>query len=242
MTSPPMMPVIISVTAALLATGCVDTGQSLVAYPAHGRGTGSSAVTVGGWQVELDAAQLSFGPVYFCATRAASTELCPAAVNESITVHTVDLLDGGSQPLGEVVGVTGYVGSATYDYGITWLPTESQPMAKEGSASGHSLVLEGSATAGDRRVNFVARVNMVPGRRGGQVVEGHPLDEVISEDVERLAVEIDGDRWVQAMDFDELEATGDDPVVVVPGMRSYEALVIAATVNHKPTFTWEFEP
>jgi hypothetical protein len=44
------------------------------------------------------------------------------------------------------------------------------------------------------------------------------------------------------VDFSELEALGGDPVVVAPGSRAMNAVVIGMTATGRPTFEWSELP
>jgi len=217
------------------------TGQRELRYPVVAVGeTGPFAV--GGWQVTLTRAQVGFGPAYFCATSAASSELCPTAITQFARTATVNALDPAEQALGEADGEMGTVRSATYDFAYTWFPTQRQPTPAAGAPDGHSAVFEGQATQGAVTVRFLTELDVVPRIQGTRAVEGARASaELTTSDVQRR-ISMKPSLWFRGVDFDELALSPSDPVRLAPGTRAYGALILAMTATGAPTFTWEPQP
>lgn len=224
--------------------GCGDTGQPRIAHPAYAHGTAARAVEVGAWQVTLDVARVGFGPVTFCAGRAASDELCPQALAEVTTISTIDALNEAEQAIGRVDGFVGTVRSAGFAYGITWFATQTSATAFPAAPGGHSAHLEGTATSSDadtgaaRTFRFVADVDVVPLGQGQHAVTAIGLDARIHERTSRLDVRIDPGAWLSQIDFDELAASGEDPVRIEPKSRAANAIVVGMTSLAPPRFEW----
>jgi len=222
--------------------GCGETGQEEVSHPIFAAGMAPAPFTVGAYEVTLDVAQIGFGPVYFCATAAASSDLCPAAVAELATTATVDGAAESPQQLGDVSGVTGQIRSATYDYAVTWLATQRSPTPAPGAPGGHSAHFEGRAVRGTTEFRFVADVDVLPQIQGSRAVQGARVTADVRDASVRVDVRFDPSAWWRSVDFRELEALGGDPVVAPAGSRAMNAVVIGMTATTPPTFEWSELP
>src|SRR5262245_36883458 len=105
-------------------TGCGSTGQESVSYPIVGRGQAAEPFLVDGWEVTLTSARVGVGPIYFCATEGASSELCPIALGEFADAAVIDALDPTPRTLGRIDGFVGEIRSATYDFAYSWFNTQ----------------------------------------------------------------------------------------------------------------------
>jgi hypothetical protein len=222
--------------AVMFLAACGEVAQTPVRYPAVARGA-AGTFAAGDWQVTLSAATVAFGPAYFCATEAASMDLCPAAVNELAAVGSFDALDGDAQPLGTVEGVTGELRSVQYDFGINWFTRQNQPTPAEGVT--HSAHFEGQAVSAAGGFRFVADIDLPPSHQGTQVVQGARVAAHVTSSDTRLSIAADPGRWWERVDFDELLQLGMDPVVVEPGMRAHNNVVLRMTTSAAPQFSWE---
>jgi len=232
------------VKAALLSLSCLfvacgDTGQPLVAHPAFAIGTPARATKVGDWEVTLSVARVGFGPVGFCASRAASPELCRAPLAEWAATATVDALSPTPQRLGTVNGFTGTVQSLGFAYAIPWLTTDDAPTPKSGAPGGHSAHLEGTARrARDGFVlAFVADVDVRPVVQAQPAVSLSGLSQPLGPETQRLDVRFDPSAWVAQLDFDTLSTAGPTATVVAK-TQAWDALVVGMTALAPPTFTW----
>jgi hypothetical protein len=219
--------------------GCGDTGQKPVSYPLIATGT-TGPFAAGAWEVTLDVAQVALGPIYFCATEAASMDLCPAAVNEFADVAQMNALDPAEQTLGRVEGVTGEIRSATYDFGVTWFNRQTSPQASAKAPGGHSAHFEGSATRGATTLRFVSDVDVIPPQQGTLAVQGARMVASVHDSRQTLRIAIDPGAWWSDVDFDELAALSGDPVVVTATSRAHNALVLRMTTVAMPSFDWSF--
>jgi hypothetical protein len=207
--------------------GCGPSAQSSVQLSASAVGKPVTNTAIGDWTVTLDRAELGFGPVYFCA--AAAARACDAASAELTSVVAIDLLNETPQPIGEVNGLSGTVRSVTWDYGISWLTTESAPNAR--APSGHSLVLSGVAVRGAQTVPFSVTLDALPLQPGAQAVLGAKTNATLV-DGGSLRVAFDVAQWLRGIDFATL------PAVITSTDEAYQALLIAMTANAPPTFQW----
>jgi hypothetical protein len=207
-----------------------------------GTGELSAPFNAGGWEVMLTTAQVGFGPAYFCATAAASSDLCPTAVSQFARSATINGLDAAPQELGEADGETGTVRSATYDFAFTWFATQRQATPATGAPQGHSAYFEGQATNGTRTIRFVAAIDIAPRFQGTRSVQGAPVDATLESEAIQLEVGVRPSSWWQGVDFEALSQSTEDPIQVSPGSRAYEAVVLAMTANARPSLTWNSQP
>ena len=224
--------------AASLSLACGTTGQREIRYPFFASGRAPAPFTAGDWQATLDVARVGFGPVYFCATAGASSDLCPAAVAEFADSAVVNGLNPSAQPIGEIDGVTGQINSATYDYAFTWLDTQSAAQPTSAAPGGHSAHFEGHAVRGSTTLRFVADIDVKPNIQGTRSVQGARVTADVQSDQVRLDVRMDPSAWWAKADFNELAALGGDPVVVPQGSRTYNAVVLGMTAAAPPSFQW----
>jgi len=224
------------VLAALLAAACGTTGAEPFAYPIAVVGAGAS-FPIGDWQVTLERAELALGPVYLCATAAASPDLCAVAQGEFAEVAVVDLLAAAPQPIGEVESLAGDVRSAMLDYGISWFTTQTSATA--GSELGHSARLTGTAIRGDVALHFDALIDVLPQLRGSPALVGVRARVDDPDEGSRLLLRVDPGAWLLGLDFDALAAQGQS-VEIRPGDPAHAAIAFALTTQ-PPTFSWTHE-
>lgn len=222
--------------AAALAAACGTTGAEPFAYPIEAIGAGAS-FPLGDWQVTLETADLALGPIYLCATAAASPDLCAVAQGEFTDVAVIDLLAATPQPLGEVDSLAGDVRSAMLDYGISWFTTRTS--ATPGSELGHSAHLSGTATRGDTVLRFDALIDVVPPLRGSPALVGVRAHVDAPDEHSRLRLRINPGAWLFGVDFDALAAQG-STVEIRPGDAAHAAIAFALTTQ-PPIFGWTRE-
>jgi hypothetical protein len=251
-----------------VTVGCGETAGTFVEVPFRGRGTAPQTFVKDGWEVTLSQATLGFGPIYFCATESALSSRCEVAILEYTEGATLNGLDPTEQSIGSLLGTTGTVHTAFFDYGVVWLLTEPLPEALPGVPGGpavvrfespsyvpegHSGRFWGSAACIDDAAiccpgattcpssyTFEASVDVLVVNAGTPAVNGARTVQEISTGPLALTITFDPNLWWQAVDFGRLAALddGSQEVVLGPDDPDYSALVIAMTTNVLPTFTW----
>jgi hypothetical protein len=223
------------------AAGCDVTGRTATTVALSGRGAESPVLVDGAYTITLTRADVAFGPAYFCATAAASSELCETAVLETLEAHAIDGLDPVSQPLGMLEGFTGDVRSVQLDLGIAFLLTESHPGPLEGSIDGHSVVLEGTATDGITTFEFEVALDVVASESGTSALVGTATEAAIAASGTQLEVVVDPREWIVGLDWAALASTPHapgTPVVIAKDSVEYDAILRGITTNDAPTFEW----
>ena len=221
----------------LALAGCGTTGAEPFAYPIAAVGVGAEAFAVGDWQVTLTRADVALGPIYLCATAAASPDLCAVAVGEFADVAVLDALAPDPAPLGEVAAVAGDVRSAMLDYGISWFTTRTEAAAD--SPLGHSARLVGVAVRGAATVEFDAQVDVLPPLRGSPALLGVRARADAPDADSRLLLRVDPRAWLRTVDFDALAAAG-PTATLRPGDPDHAAIAFAMTTQ-PPAFAWSDE-
>jgi len=236
----------------LALLGCGDTGQIPFIHPisAQAASGADEVFEVEGWEVVLTQSKVGIGPIYFCASVAASAELCPSAVAEWAEVATIDALDPSPQPLGEVSGITGTTRSVTYDFAISWFATQTNPVPSQAAPGGHSIQMTGVATrtVDAREIAFAINLDLRSQIRGEQAVQAQPVFHTYTGDPVVLDITVDPRAWWSTIDFDVLaqladagqqgSGSPDDPVEIPTDSEIANALTLAITTGHRPTFVW----
>lgn len=232
--SPRTTPPAVVAFAALLALGtaCGTTGAEPFNYPALARGPGPGPHALGPWQVTLTRADVALGPIFFCATAAASPDLCDVAVAEITAPAVADALAPEYRPLADVDSLPGEVRSAMLDYGVSWPATASEwaPVTD----LGHSARFTGTATRGDLGVDFDIIVDLPPPTRGSPTVVG--AHAVAPEVPTRLEIDLPVHAWLAGVDWDALAAAGDS-AEIRPGDAEHDVVAFAMTTQ-PPGFRW----
>ena len=222
----------------LLLTACGQTGQERLAVDVAARG-GPQTFTAGLWDVTLTEALVAVGPIYWCATAAASADLCPAATFELRESATMDGLAVEPQLIGSATGVTGEVRSAVYDYGISWLTTQNEPTPTSGSIDGRSARFAGVATTAGRSLAFTAVLDVEPQIQGTYAVQGARAAATIAPPTTLLTLTARPDLWFAAVDFDSAAASDATSVEITSDSIAGNTVRIGMTANAPLTFIWE---
>ena len=220
-----------------MVAGCIESPQTMVDYQAVALNDGVSTVASGEWKITLSRAELAFGPVYFCAAAVGSSTLCASSIAELTSVTKIDGLASLPTSLGTVHGFTGKIQSASYDYGITWFDTTTQPIVAPVAPFGHSARLEGEARRGDVRVPFTADIDVVPQFQGQRAVPTAHVSADVDSSAYRLEVHFDPGAWVRQLDFDAISAKG-RPFAIEPGSAEHDAILIGMKNVAPPAFRW----
>jgi hypothetical protein len=229
---------------------CVDTGAEPVVIPL--RVAGRSAQVFEGrdaWRVELATAKLAFGPLTLCAG-ATAAGLCETAHAEWLDSAVVDVLDPKAHRVGDVIGIGGPVRSWMYDLGYVSVLTAEEPINTAAARKlGHSLQLVGSASSGDRTLNFEGDLEL---RQESATERGVPVvsksrDEHFEQDLSEsgleLLVRFDPEPWFAQVDFEsaylDLGCEGTCEFAINSDTQAYRALRIAIEAGQHPQFTWQ---
>lgn len=239
---------------AFLLCACGDTGQNTYPLRVEGAGTATGTFAVaarlppdcaapcacedGDWQVTIERADVAFGPIYLCASERASADLCGESVAEMLDVGIIDATDPAPVLLGEGLAFTGRAQSAMWDYGRSWLLTQTLVKPDPIAPGGHSLVLRGTATKGATSFRFAADVDINASEAGLYGVQSAPVAHDFVGPFEALRVQIDAAAWVSRIEFDAV-ACGRPSVSVVdvtfgPESIPYNALYGAMTNSRLP--------
>lgn len=230
-----------SILASVISIGamaCGDNAQTRVSYDAVAVVAPPSGTTAQGWQLTFRRATLAFGPVYFCAGASGSETLCGAAVGELRASVSLDLADSSPHVLGRVDGLTGHVGSASYDYGVDWFPTQPSPVPSPVAPDGHSAVFEGEARHGSNVLPFVVTVDLVPQYQGQRVIASAAAVGTVTSQTTHVAIAFDPGAWFAHVDFDRAYASAARPFVISPGTADHDAIVFSMEAESPPTFAW----
>lgn len=234
----------------LLLAACGDTGQASVTYPLYVSGASATTFDVGGWSISLTRADVAFGPLYFCASSGASSDLCPQAVGELASDVRIDALSDVPIRVGDIAGVTGEVRSARYDLGISWPITANAPVASESAPDGHSAVLEGVATKGSESFQFVATIDLPPAFAGGHTVAGQRAETFVLGGQTQLTMLVPVEAWLSEIDFDSLSLSAAPSVeirdgyaplsdgAIDPRRAARDDLALAIVNLHRIQFEW----
>lgn len=222
---------------ALLCAACGSTGQDRVAVPFTARGTDPQAFDADGWSVLLSRADVALGPIYFCASRGSSSDLCPSAVAEFADSFSVDALDASRQDLGALDALTGEVHSVAWDYAITWPTTAEEPVVLDDAVDGHSARFAGQASNGNETLDFTLDLDIAPLLRGSRAVQGVRNDATIEADGTRCELRLDPASWWAQARFDDYSGQS-DAIAIDPESSTAQAVILAMTSSSPPRFVW----
>lgn len=234
--------------------GCVDSGTVVTEVELRVVGSGETQTTGrNGWAIELEEAQLAFGPLMFCPGRTAG-EFCDTARGEWLDAVVVDALSPSSRRAGYVVATSGPALSWMYDYGFVSVLTQTAPLEMDAAAElgGNSALLRGCAHKEESRVCFTlaARVSQTTSTdRGVPVVRVsglRGLDDLAG--IQRMTAEFDARAWLNTIDFDAIvmqqQSLGGDCVPscegieLAPDSQAVRAVQTALGGSARPKLSW----
>lgn len=213
----------------LAVLACVDVGAGQIELPLSLAGTAIEGPILGrdGAQIELDRAELAFGPIYLCAGAQAGS-LCQTARLEWLDAAVIDVLDPRAVEVGELSGREGYVRSWMFDLGVVSLLTQQKPLlmpaAKQlGDAS---LQLAGRAVLGEVELPFVLALMVAQEEQteiGVSVMRKSSSDSFgheVTAAEPGLLIRFDAEPWVTQIDFaglleDQSCGVGPEPAPIV---------------------------
>lgn len=195
----------ISYVTIVLLLSCGSTNQKEITIGVSTRGVAAHPVALDGrgaattesaeaYVVRLTKAELAVGPVYFCATAAASSSLCQTAVAEVRETFVVDALAPTSANVAELRGITGAIRSAQLDHGVSWFAGQQKPIATRPNL--HSLVLEGTLTHLGETRSFATVFDIVSSIAGERSVSGKRLQLELQASSNGLLVTVDPHLWL----------------------------------------------
>jgi hypothetical protein len=159
-------------------------------------------------ELELETAELAFGPFYLCASHTAG-ELCETARLEWLASQVIDLLDKRPHGLGDLEGATGRVESYMFDLGISSLLTSDKPVILDAAQGldGASLRLRGQALVNGQSVPF--RLDLPIAQTGAENVgipvvlsqAGAPLGHDVETSDTSLSLRFAVADWLKGMDL-----------------------------------------
>lgn len=232
---------------ALAAASCTDTGQNRVAIPLRLAGSelAAPALAHGAIAVQLERADLAFGPLYLCAGEQAG-DTCETARAEWLSSAIVNLLDPEPSAAGVIEAVTGSVHSYMYDLGLTSILTREEPLtlAAAEALGGFSLVLEGRARLASGPAHFTAHVALAQSPQtelGVPVVRSSAVDRFEHEIVPGepgLDLRFDVRQLIAAIDFEQACAGQSDCGELDPNGQGIRAIRQALSAGARPEFRW----
>ena len=227
--------------AAFALSSCGETGRDQIEIPLATRGTAAREVSVLDGRLLLSEAQVSFGPLYLCATESAESALCGTALAEQLSVLSIDALSEDTTPAPALAGTTGTVRSAFFDYGMSWLLTQAGPAWAAGLE--HSARLRFSARGDDgSELEVLAEIDIAPLSPGDAAVNGRKTEHTLRPRGDALTVVLDANRWLERVRIAELFALdpdGDGHVVLSPESQAYEAILQGMSARFPPRFAWD---
>lgn len=245
-----------SVILLVLLPSCLETGVDDVRIPLRLAGTALEAPfpVRSDWQVELEQAELAFGPLTLCAG-ARSGGFCDTARAEWLGSVVVDVLSAEPVPAGELIGSGGMVRSSMYDLGFVSSLTQRQALVLPAAEAlgGTSVRVLGRAVRDSVGIRFTADVRIADadGMASGFPAIRHAStpDQVrdLGEPGLSLTVRFDARTWLENVDFDGLLASDacqpecPDPVGFAESSQPHRALRTDIEGSSRPTFEWSTE-
>lgn len=187
------------------ALGCTVSAQEPLEFELYVQGTEVSDRIQLSEDValSLDRAELAFGPLYLCPGRQAG-DLCDTARMEWREAAVVDALSPEKQHVGQLLGATGTTYSWMYDYGVTSLLTQLQPVVSPAvrELGQASVVLAGSVWVESQSIPWELRLLIQQegdSGRGVSVVrksQNTRFSHELSQNTESLTVRFDPSTWL----------------------------------------------
>ncbi len=196
--------------------GCADNSQQplRMTLSAAGRDTPQFDIAAGdnNWQVQLERAELAFGPFVLC-PGAQAGDLCDIARAEWLGSAVVNVLSPTPQTLGSMAGFSGTTRPWMYDVGITSMLTEDEPVVLAAAAQldDNSVIIEARATRQDG-LAIPFRIAL-PIRQDKETETGVPVirksgggdfEHDLSPATAGLTVVFDAQPWLGSIDFEGL--------------------------------------
>jgi hypothetical protein len=226
----------------LAAPGCIEASQEPLDYPAAAVIKGGDTATVGRWTITLSRATIALGPFYFCAATSGSSTLCESSISELARTNVINTPFSAPVSLGSVHGFSGPIRSVSYDFGISWFPTQREATPAPALPSGHSMHLEGDARTGvgasAQTIHLEADVDVTPQFQGQNAISTAPALADVHTTNTRLEVSLEPAAWFKQLDFDALLAQGVTSLTITPGTPAHNALLVGIKNLAPLEFHW----
>lgn len=236
----------VGILAALLgAAACGTSGDRAFSYPAIAVGQAALPLDLADYTLQLDAAQLAYGPAYFCQTAAASPDLCPVAGAELLTVTSIDLLDATPQPLGEIDSLPGLLRTTTYDLGWSWFPRDTAPRRAPGLDHSAEFALTITRRTDGVVRSYLLQLDLQPTIAGTRTVGATHIAATVLDAAHRMRVTADARAWWSEIDPAELFALPlppSGPTIIPPDSRVAAILHQQITSGRPLAFSWDLAP
>lgn len=222
----------------LSMAACGKSGPGFLSYEAVAQRAGPTQVQVGDWQLTLTRAQMVIGPLYFCSTQSASSDLCPQALNELLEQTTVDLMQPSPQGLGVIHGLSGVINTAYYNMGWSWFTTYHQPVPP---GLGHSMILQWRAVHKEGKgIDFTAWVDIIPPVQGSRAIQGVKVNAQVNESTQRLTITANPSQWIAQIDYSAYLGQNISAVLLENTENQvFNVLLSAIRGAHRPVFQWQ---
>ena len=225
-----------------LLSGCTDVGAQRLQVPMFLQGTAPSLIRVADYDVEVDQAQVAFGPLYLCASRLPDVDICPTSIAENLQTTSFDALSERATMAGTLSGFTQTSRSGMWDYGRTWRISDRVVRPSAQAIDGaHSAVLVLTATRGgeSRHFRFVLDVDGGSQTSGTTAVRARLTEQALTPSLASLEVRFDPTLWASLVDYDTLWELPVSEMIDVPAGHPAESSVrLAMVLNGLPTMTW----
>ena len=239
------VPSLLLVAMILGAAACGTSGDRAFSYPAIAVGQAALPLDLADYTLQLDRAQLAYGPAYFCRTAAASPELCPVAGAELLTVTSIDLLDPSPQPLGEIDSLPGLLRTTTYDLGWSWFPRDTAPRRAAGLDHSAEFALTLTRRSDGVVRTFVLQLDLLPTIAGTRTIGATRIAATVLDAAHRMRVTADARAWwgeIDPAELFELPAPADGPTSIPPDSHIAAILHQQITSGRPLAFSWELAP
>ncbi|MDA3863623.1 MAG: hypothetical protein PF689_07100 [Deltaproteobacteria bacterium] len=207
-----------------------DTGEKLIEYPLYVQGNSQAAsFTSGdGWQIQLESAKMVFGNLLLCShlptfTKDSLTD-CGEVMGEFAGAAEVDVLSDEEVNLGMVMGITGQIHSAGYNFGFIWMSSQGEPVFLNPVNKERSIYLKGNASRDASSFEFEFEIDVVPAKQGITGVGGISLKADVSSQTRSLKLVTDPSDWLAGIEFGKIANWEGEIKTIGPGNLQYNTL------------------
>ncbi|MBN2723759.1 MAG: hypothetical protein JXR95_06785 [Deltaproteobacteria bacterium] len=232
----------------LLILSCDDasTGQEFVTYTVHGVGDSSNSemISEDGWTVNMTKAQLVVGSIKLCShvpsfyNKSDSLTECGQVMGEMTTAKAFDFIEDTESELGIMDGISGQVNSTFYNHGYIWLTTQGEPVSLSDDLDGLSALVEGTATKDASSFEFRLEIELLPNRKGNDLISGISASGYIDTSITRLEVRSDPRNWLRYIDFGKM-ACEEEICTLTEGSTLWNSFYYGIVQGGQLEFEWK---